>query len=554
MANNDYTRENSEVDSRGPCPKCKSKDNLVRYKDGHSNCYSQGCGYYQKAGSNTQSSGMQTTKMKQVNESELIKGTRGALKDRRISQDIMDKFGVTIDYDARGNVTNHYYPFYDNDGKKRALKTRVVKNKQFFCSGDLGSSGLFGQHLYEGRGGRYITITEGELDALAVSSMFHGKWPVVSLKNGAGSAVKGIKESLEFLETFDSVILCFDQDEAGKNAAKNVVDLFSPNKVKVMQMPLKDASDMLMNGKVKEFTDCWWSAKPHRPAGVVSLSDAGNWDLFVKRGTEEVTPLPKAFGSLNAMMNGGIAAGEITVLGALTSIGKTTVVYNLVYDMLMESNKRIGCIFLEADVGETIEKLISVHIGQNISNIPQPDRDYDMLHKKFEELASTDKLHILDHQGALEADELFSKMRYMVKGLDCDILILDPLQAAVTSNDNGVIDDFMDKCLKLAKETGVSIIVVSHMRKPSAKDAHDVNEYDMKGSGSINQIAFNTILLSRDKMAEDEYARNCTKIQLVKCRRTGNTGTGGWLYYNKETSRLEAGQPPIIQETADYDF
>ena len=145
-------------------------------------------------------------------------------------------------------------------------------------------------------------------------------------------------------------------------------------------------------------------------------------------------------------------------------------------------------------------------------------------------------------------------MRYMVKGLDCDVLILDPLQAAVTSNENGTIDAFMDKCLKLAKETGVSIIVVSHMRKPSAKDAHDVNEYDMKGSGSINQIAFNTILLSRDKLAEDEYARNCTKIQLVKCRRTGNTGVGGWLFYNSDTSRLEAGQAPIIQETSNYDF
>ena len=552
MAQVQYTRDNSEVDYRSHCPKCNSKDNLVTYKDGHANCYSVGCGHYIQ--NNTSVPNITRTVMKEVDIKELEKGTRGALGDRRISQDIMDKFGVTIEYDAKGVITKHYYPFYDKEGTKTALKTRVVKGKQFFCSGDLGSSGLFGQNVFDGRGGRYITVTEGELDALAVSSMFHGKWPVVSLKNGAGSAVKGIKESLEFLETFDNVILCFDQDDAGKEAVKNVVGLFSPNKVKVMQMPLKDASDMLMKGKVSEFTDQWWSAKPHRPAGVVSLSDSENWDLFIKRGTEEVTPLPKAFGSLNAMMNGGIAAGEITILGALTSVGKSTVVYNLVYDMLVESNKRIGCIFLESDVSETIEKLLSVHIGTNISSVPQADRDYAMLHKKYLELADTDKLHILDHQGALEADELFSKMRYMVKGLDCDVLILDPLQAAVTSNENGTIDAFMDKCLKLAKETGVSIIVVSHMRKPSAKDVHDVNEYDMKGSGSINQIAFNTILLSRDKMSDDEYARNSTKIQLVKCRRTGNTGTGGWLYYNQETSRLEAGQAPIIQETSGYDF
>jgi twinkle protein len=70
----------------------------------------------------------------------------------------------------------------------------------------------------------------------------------------------------------------------------------------------------------------------------------------------------------------------------------------------------------------------------------------------------------------------------------------------------------------------------------------------LKGSGSINQISFNTILLSRDKMAEDEYARNSTQVQVVKCRRTGLTGSAGWLYYNGLTGRLERGEKPEIRE------
>ena len=78
----------------------------------------------------------------------------------------------------------------------------------------------------------------------------------------------------------------------------------------------------------------------------------------LKRGTEEVTPLPASFGALNAMMNGGIAAGEVTVIGALTSIGKSTMVYNLVHGMYEESAKKIGCVFLEADVGEDSRKAL----------------------------------------------------------------------------------------------------------------------------------------------------------------------------------------------------
>jgi hypothetical protein len=48
-------------------------------------------------------------------------------------------------------------------------------------------------------------------------------------------------------------------------------------------------------------------------------------------------------------------------------------------------------------------------------------------------------------------------------------------------------------------------------------------------------------------MTDDDYARNCTQVQLVKCRRTGRTGVAGWLYYENDTSRLVATQAPEIK-------
>tara|TARA_R110000782_G_scaffold61049_3_gene125909 strand:- start:304 stop:1755 length:1452 start_codon:yes stop_codon:yes gene_type:complete len=481
-------------------------------------------------------------------------GTIAALPDRRISLDTAKRYGVTVENDTKGAPSKHHYPYYNAEGTKVVgTKVRNVVEKDFYATGSLSEAGLFGQQAFAA-GGKYITVTEGEIDAMACFEM-NGGFASVSIRGGAKSAVKDIKASLEYLETFDSVVICFDSDEAGVQAANDVMPLFSPRKAKVCMLPLKDAGDMLKANRVRDFTKCFWDAKVYKPEGVVSLGDTNVWDKFLKRGTEEVTPLPASFGSLNAMMNGGIAAGEVTVIGALTSIGKSTMVYNLVHGMYAESAKKIGCVFLEADVGETVEKLLSVYMGVNIADVPTESRDYNLYHEKYDELAKSDKLHILDHQGALGSDELFAKMQYLVKGLDCDIIILDPLQAAVTSNENGIIDDFMDKCLKLAKQTGVSIIIVSHMRKPNAKDPHDIGEYDLKGSGSINQIAFNTILLSRDKMTEDAYARNCTRVQLVKCRRTGRTGVAGWLFYENDTSRLVATQPPELKKaTSHADF
>ena len=220
-------------------------------------------------------------------------------------------------------------------------------------------------------------------------------------------------------------------------------------------------------------------------------------------------------------------------------------VNEITYHFWKNTNKTIGCAFLEASRGEAVENLLTIHTGHNLSLEDRKNIDFDKLHS---EIITDGRIFLLDHQGALDTDELFLKLRSMVKGNGCDVLIIDPLQAAVTSNSNETIDEFMDRLLKLAKETDVSIIVVSHMRKPSLTNPHNVNEYDLKGSGSINQISFNTILLSRDKMSEDEYTRNSTQVQVVKCRRTGLTGSAGWLFYNALTGRLERGEKPELNE------
>ena len=64
-----------------------------------------------------------------------------------------------------------------------------------------------------------ITICEGELDAMSVSQAQGNKWPVVSIRNGAASALKDVSDNYDFLTSFDTVVICFDNDDAGKKAA-----------------------------------------------------------------------------------------------------------------------------------------------------------------------------------------------------------------------------------------------------------------------------------------------------------------------------------------------
>ena len=530
------TIANSDAEFLGhqSCPSCGSSDALGVYSDGHGFCFS--CQTHFKEVDNVEA----TANVVSYNRPAEMYGQPMAMPERRISLDTVRKYGVTVETVPNGHEAfKHHYPYYDNGGKFIGTKARRVSDKSFSTSGNMKDNTLFGQQLFKNEG-RFVTVVEGELDALAAFEMLGSKFPVVSVSKGAAGAVKDFKQNLEWLEGFENVVIAFDNDTAGREAADKCAQVLSPNKARIVTMGMyKDASDYLTNNKIRDFTNEWWEAKPYRITGVITLEDA--WADFVKRGTEEIIPFPESFGMLNSMLNGGIAAGEITVLGALTSIGKTTMVNELVYHFWKNTNKQIGCAFLEASKGEAVENLLTIHTGHNLSLEDRSNINYDQLHS---DIITDGRILLLDHHGAVDSDELFIKLRAMVKGSGCEILVIDPLQAAVTSNANETIDDFMDRLLKLSKETDVSIIVVSHMRKPSLSNPHNVNEYDLKGSGSINQIAFNTILLSRDKMSEDEYARNSTMVQVVKCRRTGLTGMAGWLYYNSYTGRLERGEAP----------
>ena len=517
-----------------PCPECGSKDNLARYDDGHAHCF--GCGYYEHA------NGEPVVGKATINKQAVFKGTHKAIPDRKIKEQTVKKYGVGIT-----DSGEHFYPYYDDAGQLMATKIRA-ENKQFKVSGTMAECGLFGSHLFKPEG-RYVTVVEGELDALAAYEMLGSKWPVVSVPNGASAAKKAFQANLEWLEGFENVVIVFDNDEAGAKAAREAASVLSPNKAKIVTLDLfNDPCEYLKGNAVKSFTEEWWNAKPYVVTGVITLKEA--WKDFISRGQEEIIPFPDCFGTLNSMLNGGIAAGEVTILGALTSVGKTTFVNEILYHLWRNTSKKVGCAFLEASNGEVIENLLTIHTSHNLRLEERDNLDYDAL---YCDMIEDGRIALIDHQGAIGTDELFLKLRSMVKGQGCQVLLIDPLQVAVPGNSMEAIDEFMDRLLKLAKETNVSIVVVSHMRKPDNNRPHNVNEYDLKGSGSINQIAFNTILLSRDKLAEDEYERNSTMVQVVKCRRTGLTGLASWVYYDSLSGRLERGQPPEVYQANQED-
>ena len=155
------------------------------------------------------------------------KGIVEAITDRKISKETAKKYNTQVN--KTGNtITQHIYQYFDKDGNYIANKVRDVQNKRFWSEGNLGVAGLFGQNIFN-QSGKYVTVCEGEVDAMSAYEMLGSRWPVVSVKNGAASVKADIsnKDVYDFLMSFDSVIICFDNDAAGKVSSAKLADLLA---------------------------------------------------------------------------------------------------------------------------------------------------------------------------------------------------------------------------------------------------------------------------------------------------------------------------------------
>ena len=186
----------------------------------------------------------------------------------------------------------------------------------FTWKGTGQGSGLFGEQLCQS-GGKFITLVEGECDAMAAYELLGSKWPVVSIKNGASGAVKDVKQALEFLEKFDTVVINFDNDKPGKSAARKVARLLTPGKAKILNLPeeFKDANDMLRKGNAHAYTSAWWSAKTYTPSGVVNAKDLK--EKYFNREKKESVPYP--WQGLNKKLY-GLRSGELVTLTGGTGL------------------------------------------------------------------------------------------------------------------------------------------------------------------------------------------------------------------------------------------
>ena len=527
-----------------PCPLCSSSDAVGVNQDGSAKCFS--CGefmpnYEQACNGNTmtQSQPTQTKQPDNVTEGSFI-----ALTDRKISQATAQKFGVKAVQDLKGQVIKHFYPYY-NGHELSATKCRNSITKDFFVQGSYNDTGLFGQQLF--KGGKYVTITEGECDAMAAYELLGSKWAVVSIKRGAQGAVRDIKESLEFFDNFENVIVAFDNDKAGKDAAVKVARLFKPGKARILTLPngFKDPNDMLKSNRHKDFVEAWWSAKVYTPSGVINVTEQR--DKFHNREKKKSIPYP--YEGLNKKLY-GLRQGELVTLTGGTGLGKSSVTRELEHWLVKQTQDNVGIIALEEDWRRTIDGILSIEANARLYIDQEREKfSKEELDKMFDILydgENKNRVWVHSHFGTNDIDDIFTKLRFMIIGCDCKWVVVDHLHMLVSAVHEGderrAIDTIMTRLRSLVEETGAGIILVSHLRRVDGNKGHEngieVSLSHLRGSNSIGQLSDCVIALERNQQSEDPDEARTTRLRVLKSRYTGDVGMAARVIYDSETGRL----------------
>lgn len=521
------------VNAHLPCEDCGSHDAKCEYSDGHTFCFS--CEAYHGGNGETPEAAP--------------KVARGVISPMDLRLEPLPVRAITTETCKRfgyykgclHNKNAQFACYYDDDGHIIGQKVRYP-DKTFEVLGKL-QDRFFGQHLYPGGSKAKLVITEGEIDALSVSQIQGNKYPVVSLPAGARSAKRTFEAQYDWLESFDEVILMFDMDKPGREAVQSVCGMLSPGKIKIATLPRKDANECLVNGEAKAVMDAVWNAKTYKPACIINGNEL--WEsLATEEDNEQGYNLP--WDIPLQKMTLGLHKGELIIITAGTGTGKTTFVRQLSYHLGTTLGLKVGMMMLEENVKRTAKGLLSVHTGKRLA-LNRHLVSEEEYKAAYDATLGSGRYVFYEHFGSLESEDLIRSVRYMAAAEHCDFIILDHISIAISGldieNERKATDVLMTRLRSLVEETGVGMLVISHLKRVDGQPAEEggaISLSHLRGSQALSQLSDGVWALERNQQEEDEKKKNLVRIRILKGRRTGETGIAGYLAYNKETDRLEA--------------
>jgi replicative DNA helicase len=224
-----------------------------------------------------------------------------------------------------------------------------------------------------------------------------------------------------------------------------------------------------------------------------------------------LTGLATGFGDFDKMTS-GLHPGEMVVIAARPSMGKTSLAMNIVEHVVIEEKLPVGVFSLEMTAESLVLRMLCSRSRVNLRNVREgflAERDFPKLTGAAGRMASA-PLFIDDTPG-LSILQLRAKARRLHQQHGIKLLVIDYLQLLHSTarraqeNRQQEIADISNGIKALAKELGIPVVVLAQLNRELEKDRNRKPRLsDLRESGSIEQDADLVGLLYRPSVEEDD--------------------------------------------------
>lgn len=288
------------------------------------------------------------------------------------------------------------------------------------------------------------------------------------------------------------------------------------------QEVLEDAERRIFNIADKRQSKDFTPMNKAVEQGLLSIEKA-----YLNKGT--FTGVPTPYPQLNEMTS-GFQKGDMILIAARPSMGKTTFALNLAQYAALKEGKSVAIFSLEMSAEQLVFKMMCSEANVDNNDLRKGDLDESDWDNLARVTGPLSKARIfIDDTAGISVLEMKSKARRLKIEHGLDLIVIDYLQLMQGKGENRQLEvSEMSRSVKImAKELGVPVICLSQLsRAPEQRNDHRPMLSDLRDSGSIEQDADLVMFLFRDEYYEKEKseAPGVTEVIIAK-QRNGPTGT-----------------------------
>ena len=480
-------------------------------------------------------------------------------QSRCISKKTVDYVGV--DEDSQGNIVFNYYDVNDVlTMVKYRVGHKVAKGEiKCWCQKGADTTPLL-FNMNRTNTENPLLICEGECDAMA--AIESGFLNAVSVPFGAGN-FSWIEENWDWLELFDSIIVCSDNDESGLKMQKELVYRLGSWRTKYIDIPpyierttdgekviVKDLNEVLFWAGKDKVLDLILNAKDAPVPSVKDLSDIDDVDFDTIEGIcTGISGIDKELIKL--------FYGTLTLVSGTPGSGKTSFLYQIICQALDQGK---NCWLFSKELPEWMTKNWFNYILAGRRNIKEyKDKNSSSYYRVTPEAKREinnfykGRWFVYRDDCPNKLDDLIASMTDVVRKYGVKLLVLDNMMTidmeANADNEFLKQTETIKTLIHFCTVYNVAVVLVAHPRK--VQNPSEPSLYDISGSSNVVNLVHRTIWLRRVPIKEkqgvltfhgEEWEIPPNKYDMMFCilkdRIRGRANFQYGLYYDEPSRRF----------------